>query len=424
MAADESTNRSLAEACALAVGGMVGGGIFVILGEAVVTSGNATFISLGIGGLLVLVTGSVYGKLTVKFNEPGGSFTFIEHITGPDFAGTVSWFLILGYIFTIALYGYAFGAYADHLLGIGLGANAYLSSAGILMLGAVNLVYFRFFHSRENLLSYLKSILLLGLVVLGFFTIKPHHVLPVFDHQASSIIFGSALVFVGYEGFQLLTYRYNEFTNHIKNVPKAIRYSISFVMVLYMCIAFVLTGSIGASKISQYKETALALIAEPILGQGGVIIVLVVAVFSTALAVLITIQALNRLAIRVADDQQLPAGLTNNTIGRTPVVFSTLITLMAIGMQFVSDLHQLTVYSSMVFLLVFSVVNIMGFKHRIFEGWKNIFPFVGGFGCLAAFGVLLYHAFTNDLPELITFAGYLAVLIIGRLLFLKFKKHE
>lgn len=57
---------SLFDACGMAIGGMVGGGIFAVLGEAVMTSGNAAFISLGIGGALALITGLTYGKLTYR----------------------------------------------------------------------------------------------------------------------------------------------------------------------------------------------------------------------------------------------------------------------------------------------------------------------------------------------------------------------
>src|SRR6056297_2644933 len=119
---------SLFDACGMAIGGMVGGGIFAVLGEAVITSGNAAFISLGLGGIMALITGLVYSKLTIDFDESGGEFIFMEHIAGVRFAGTISWFLLLGYVFTISLYAYTFGAYAGRLLGFGSGPNVLLGS--------------------------------------------------------------------------------------------------------------------------------------------------------------------------------------------------------------------------------------------------------------------------------------------------------
>jgi len=47
-----------------------------------------------------------------------------------------------------------------------------------------------------------------------------------------------ALIFVAYEGFQLLTYDYGNIENHKRNLPRVIFISISLVAVLYMVIAF------------------------------------------------------------------------------------------------------------------------------------------------------------------------------------------
>ncbi|MDX1645172.1 MAG: hypothetical protein R3244_12525, partial [Thermoanaerobaculia bacterium] len=80
---------SLFDACGMAIGGMVGGGIFAVLGEGVQQAGNAAWVAFAAAGGLAFVTGLSYARLTVSFDEPGGSFTFIEEIAGPRMAGTV-----------------------------------------------------------------------------------------------------------------------------------------------------------------------------------------------------------------------------------------------------------------------------------------------------------------------------------------------
>lgn len=423
MPSDSDNKLSLLDACGMAIGGMVGGGIFAVLGEAVMISGNATFISFAMGGILALITGIVYGKLTVDFDEAGGGFSFIEVIAGPRFAGTVSWFLILGYIFTISLYAYTFGSYASRLLGFGVGSNFYLSSGIIILLVALNLVGVKESGISEDILVYTKTFILIALTSIGLFTVSPEQIFPIVNYGPVNVIFGAALVFVAFEGFQLLTYDYDEIKNHEKNLPKAIFYSILIVIGIYVLISFVLTGSIPLDVIAEQKETALAVLAKPVLGQVGVVVVLVAAVFSTASAILATIFAVSRLANRISTDGQLPIELTDWKSGNIPVLFSCMVALAAIIIQFFGNLHQITTFSSLVFLMVFSVVNFVGYKHQIFKGWKRVIPMVGSFGCFTAMLVLFYDTYVSEPTTSHIIIGISFFLLIARFLFTEYHEH-
>ncbi|TYP95349.1 hypothetical protein LX73_0649 [Fodinibius salinus] len=405
---------SLFDACGMAIGGMVGGGIFAVLGEAMMTSGNAAFISLGIGGILALITGLVYGKLTIKFDEAGGSFIFMEHITSFRFAGTISWFLILGYVFTISLYAYTFGSYAGRLLGFGSGPNFWLGSTVVIFITILNLSGVRESGISEDLLVYTKIVILAGLIGIGFMTVHPDKIYPIVNQGVGNIIQAGALVFVAYEGFQLLTYDYNTIENHKTNLPRAIIISITAVICIYMLIAFVITGSLTPSIIAEHKETALAMLAKPVLGQTGIIIVLVAAVFSTASAILATIFAISRLAKRIADDGQLPDQLTDLKRAGMPVYFALLIAVLAIVVQFYGNLEQITAFSSLVFLFVFSIVNFMGYKYEVFEGWKRFLPISGSLGCAFAMSILIYDIYSSEPTTLYVVIGISTALLLLR----------
>lgn len=405
---------TLFDACGMAIGGMVGGGIFAVLGEAVTTGGNAAFFSFGMGGMLALITGIVYAKLTVEFDEPGGNFVFMERITGPRFAGTISWFLLLGYVFTISLYAYTFGAYAGRLFGFGSEPNFIFGSVIVVLITGLNLIGVRESGVSEDILVYTKVAILTGLAIVGFLSVSPEKITPVFNEGFGSTIMAAALVFVAYEGFQLLTYDYKTIKNHKKNLPRAVVISITAVIAIYMLIAFVLTGSLSAELIAQHKETVLATLAEPVLGQMGLVVVLVAAVFSTASAILATIFAVSRLAKRIAKDGQLPKKLTNKKRSGVPVYFSLLIAIFAIGIQAFGNLTQITTFSSLVFLMVFSIVNYMGHKHQIFDGWKRIFPIIGSFGCATAMITLLIKSYLDKPATLYIVIGISILIIICR----------
>lgn len=405
---------SLFDACGMAIGGMIGGGIFAVLGEGVMTAGNATFISLGIGGILALITGVVYARLTTKFDESGGEFIFMEHIAGVRFAGTISWFLILGYVFTISLYAYTFGAYSGRLFGMESGPNFWLGGGIILLLTGLNLSGVKESGISEDILVYTKTAILIGLIALGFYTVQPDKIYPIANEGVGNMIKAGALVFVAYEGFQLLTYDYNTIEDHKKNLPRAITISIITVTLIYMLIAFVLTGSLAQEVIAEHKETVLAMLAQPVMGQLGVVIVLIAAVFSTSSAILATVFAISRLGKRIAKDGQLPHQLTDRQSSGVPVYFSLMLAALAILVQFFGNLEQITTFSSITFLFVFSIVNYMGYKHSVFNGWKRAVPLLGSFGCASAMLVLFYEMFVSNRQTFYLVLGIAVVLLLCR----------
>lgn len=389
---------TLFDACGMAIGGMVGGGIFAVLGAGVQQAGNAAFLAFGLAGLLAFVTGLAYARLTVSFDEPGGSFVFIEEIAGPAIAGTVSWFLILGYVFTLSLYAYTFGAYAGQLVGLGdlggvLGAGILVALAGLNLLGV------RESGVTEDVLVYGKMVILLVVCGVGFVAVRPEEALPVFETPAGGVIAAAALLFVAYEGFQLLTYDYDDIEDHERNLPRAVWISVPAVALLYMLIAFVTTGSLENELIQEHGETILAFVAEPVMGRIGRVIVLVAAVFSTASAINATLFATARLADRVGDDGQLPGVLTGRKRGGVPIVFVLVATGLAIAIQYLGRLHEITTFSSFVFLLVFAVVNAAATIHREFRGWGLLLPILGGLGCVGA-AILLAISQYQESPAL------------------------
>ncbi|HSR54398.1 MAG TPA: APC family permease [Acidobacteriota bacterium] len=415
--AKTSGKLTLLDACGMAIGGMVGGGIFAVMGEAVVTAGNAAFLSLGFGGLLALATGLVYARLTVEFDEPGGGFAFIEHAAGAQAAGMASWFLILGYAFTISLYAYTFGAYFGRLIGLESGPNAWLGAGIVVLAAAFNLTGVRASGLFEDVLVYSKIFILSGLIIVGFINADTSYIFPIVSQGPFQIIVAAALVFVAYEGFQLLTYDYDDIRDHKRNLPRAIVLSIVIVIGLYMLIAFVLTGSLSPQVIADHKETVLAMVAEPVLGRLGVVLVLVAATFSTSSAVLATLFATSRLARRVARDRQLPRELTDWSRAGTPVIFTLLIAFSSIAVQWFGNLRDITTFSSLVFLLIFAVVNWVGYRHRVFKGKLRWIPLAAGGGCLGAAIVLLRDLYNHHLPTLYVIAAIIAAVLVLRWLY-------
>lgn len=396
---------SLVDAVAMAAGGMIGGGIFAVLGEGVRRSGNGTFLAFGLGGILALLTGMSYSRLTLRFDEAGGSFSYVERLVGPGAAGTLSWFLLLGYTFTLSLYAHTFGAYAADLVGLGGGAARWLGIGIIAALALVNLAGVRESGVTEDVLVYGKIAILLVVGGAGLLAVRSAEALPVLEHSPTGLVGTAALVFVAYEGFQLLTYDYDDIEDHRRNLPRAVHLSIPLVIVIYMLVAFVTTGALSDQAVARHGETVLAYAAQPVLGRAGIVAVLVAAVFSTASAINATLFASARLARRVREDGQLPEVVGRWRRGGVSVVFVGVMAAVAMAVQATADLGQITAFSSLVFLLVFTIVNAAAVPHRVFSGVAHLIPVAGSLGCLGAAVVLAVDLGRDEPATLLVVAG-------------------
>ena len=97
---------------AIGVGGMVGGGIFAVLGLAAELSHGGTPVAFAIAGVIALITAYSYSKLSVKYPSEGGTVVFLNHGLGSGrLTGGLNNLLWMSYVVMLAVYASAFGSY-------------------------------------------------------------------------------------------------------------------------------------------------------------------------------------------------------------------------------------------------------------------------------------------------------------------------
>src|SRR5947209_14697195 len=103
----------LPTAVSIGVGGMIGAGIFSILGVVAGVSGTALPVSFVIGGVVAILAAYSYSKLGVRYPSVGGASQFlIEEYGDGLFSGALNIFQYFAYIIAIALYARGFAGYA------------------------------------------------------------------------------------------------------------------------------------------------------------------------------------------------------------------------------------------------------------------------------------------------------------------------
>ena len=411
---EDSNKRSISllGAISIGVGGMVGGGIFAVLGLAVMLSGGATPIAFLIAGIVALLTSYSYAKLSVAYPSKGGTVIFVDRAFGIDFfTGSMNNLLWVGYVVTLALYAVAFGNYATTFLPESLqtvAAKHILISCGIILPTLLNLMSSSVISKAETYIVGIKISILLLVVFAGFSSVNTGRLSPGNWEPFLKIVGGGMIIFVAYEGFELIANTAANVKNYKKTLPRAFYISVIFVMILYILIAFVTVGSIAPDKIAATKDFALAQAAKPSLGQIGFVLVAIAAVLATLSAINATLYGAARLSYVIATEGELPE-ILEDRIWNQPVVGLLITSILALLLSNLVDLSSISTMGSAGFLVVFGIVNASNFVKSKEIGSSKIISSLGFFACLFALGTLIWHTLNTSPDELWVLFAMVAV---------------
>ena len=410
----------LAEVVAIGVGGMVGGGIFAVLGLAMDVAGHAVVLSFVFGGVVALLTGYSYAHLGLAFRDDGGSFTYIEHaFHAPLVAGVAGWLLVAGYVGTLALYGTAFGAYAAALIApvapSSLASNLLASLVLVAFLG-INLVGAKLSGRFELILVVVKVSILLLFVAVGLGTVGTDHLVPVFDKAPVAPLAAAALIFVAYEGFELIPNAIEEMKNPADTLKRGLIVSIIVTAALYVLVSFVALGNLTPEAIRRDQEYALAVAAQPSLGQFGFVLIGLAALLSTASAINATLFGSSRLAMVMAREHALPRIFSHRERTR-PVPWVGLVALTAGTVAFIlfANLNVISAFASATFLLIFLAVNASAARLHARVGLKPALPYCGTTLCGVTFLVVLWHTWRVSPESLAWIVGIYTLAVVSEL---------
>ena len=427
-------NKSLGfkELVAIAVGGMVGGGIFTILGIAVSIVGFLAPFAIALGGIIAFFAAYSYVKLGVYYKDEGATYAFYKR-TYPDSpmaASFIGWYTIFGYISTLSLYAYTFSSYG--ISGFEFADNEIIRKAVaiaiIWLFALINLWSVRGMGRLEDLMVYTKLVILfiISLVLMYYGETDFHTFTQTFakDFEQSStmnIIIVASVTFVAYEGFQLVINAVNEMENPEKNIPKAIYTAVILVAVIYFIIALGAVMAIPVDDLIKNKEYALASGAEAIMGSWGSNLVIVGAVLATSSAISGTMFGSSRQMARIADDGYLPNIFTKRKT-HIPTYAITAMAATATLLILVGGLQLILEFGSITFLLVSLLMAIANFKIRKKTNSSTLLTIISMVGLITGVILIFYYEFNTQPEQLFFIAGLYAVLSIGAWSYAKIQK--
>jgi len=388
----------LKEAMSIGIGGMVGGGIFAVLGLAAALAKGGTPISFLIAGLIALITSYSYVKLSLKYPDRGGTVKFINQGFGINiFSGGINNLLWISYIIMLALYASAFGSYAPNLFELTsdkvLDTHIY-ATAIVVLATAINYYSIAVVGKIESYAVIIKLIILLGFVVVGVYGLFGNTHLEQLspEHWESpfKLLTAGMVIFVAYEGFELIANAAPDIENPEKNIPRAYYWSVIFVIFLYIIIAAVTVGSLAFSDIATAQDYVLAEAAKPMLGKIGFTIITIA-------------------------PKQFTCQLWNQPIGLFITAVATIILVNTLKLESISTA------GSVGFLLIFAVVNYVGFKLHKDTNSKKSIPIIGAVLCFGAMIALLVQHFSVSKTDVFIALG---IIVFSFLIEYIYKKTE
>jgi APA family basic amino acid/polyamine antiporter len=327
------------------IGTVIGGGIFVVTGQAAALyAGPGIVFSFMIAGLVCFFSGLCYAEMASMIPSQGSAYTFSSVAFGRTPGWMVGWALVAEYLFVTAAVGIGWSAYVQGVLGeIGVRLPSAWATSPFKLVGAsvrptgafLNLpaVAIILAVTASHLVGVRKSLpvnvaivvfKLSAVVLFVSFGLAHAHpanwsplVPPIERHPDGSTAFGwpgvlraAGLVFFAYLGFEALATAGKETRDPRRNVPLALFGTLAVSLVLYGLVAMAMTGLADFHTLNVDAPIAAALAAAgPSLAWLKTYVGVAVSIGLWA-TLWPAIFAMSRLLVCLGEDRHLPVGLS------------------------------------------------------------------------------------------------------------------
>jgi len=212
-------------------------------------------------------------------------------------------------------------------------------------------------------------------------------------------------------GFGLITNASENIDNPSVNVPRAVYISIFMVILIYVSVSIVAIGNLSIPAIIKAQDNALAVAAQPFLGQAGFALLSFGALFSIASALNATLYGGANIAYSLAKDGELPDFFERKIWFKSR---EGLYITAGLGMLFalLFDIGAIASITSSVYTMIYLCVLVLHYRLAdTYGGGRKLLIVIFTITITAVLiGLLSYQSHTSKttfFATFITFAGAL-----------------
>ncbi|SHJ29082.1 Amino acid transporter [Roseomonas rosea] len=404
---------------AYTLGGMLGAGIYGLVGRAAGELGNAVWLGFAVAMVAALLTGLSYASLGSRYPRAGGAAYVTQRAFGMRL---LTWVVGLA----VMASGLTSVATQSRVVAVNLlslvpaGVPPLIVALGFLLV--IGGVVFRGIRESMALNVLCTAVEFLGLafvILVGIpywgsvdlmATPSPDGI------TASLLLSGAILTFFAFIGFEDTLNVSEECKDAARTVPFGIVTAMVVATLLYMAVAVTAVSVVPWQELSHAPSplSAVTAVAAPWFPGWGYVAITVFAVANTALLNYVTA---SRLLFGMARDGLLPRALARvHPRTRTPHVAIAALFVILVALVLAGDIGQLASATVLLLLAVFTVVNgaLLVLQRRPGEarGGFEVPSFVPALGSVVCLTLLGNRVATGDwrAPAL---AGVILLVILG-----------
>jgi amino acid transporter len=379
------------QAAFIGVGAMVGAGIFALLGAAAEVAGAAVWLSFVLAGVVAGLQGYSFARLGARYPAAGGFLEFLVRGFGNGhLTGVAAWLLFTVNAIIVAMVAVSFGSYAS--AAVAGGGEQWAKPFAVLIIVLMTVLN----ALGSQVVARAQTVVVV--VVIGILTIfavvtlanmNPHLLAFEGYPPLRDIVASVALTFFAFLGFGVITFTAKDLADPARQLPRAVYLALTIATVIYVAIALGVFGVLTVDEVISSGGTALAVAAQPILGQAGYWMMSTTALFATAGATNAGLYPAAGLCEQMAHIGQFPPRMGNRLRGRVPVglvVTAAAGTILALSL----DLSAIASLGSAIALLVFTLISAGHLRLRPETGaraWALILAVATTVVVLAAFAL-------------------------------------
>jgi amino acid transporter len=420
--AQPAARLSVRQAAFIGVGAMVGAGIFALLGAAGEVAGAAVWLSFLIAGGVAALQGYSFAKFGARYPSAGGLLEYVVRAFGNGHVtGVVAWLLLATNAIITAMVAVSFGSYASAAFADG-GATwtKIFAVLVVAVMATLNILGSQAVARAQTIVVF---------VVVGILTVFAIATLANLDTSLLAfsgypslrdVVSSVALTFFAFLGFGVITFTAKDLANPSRELPRAVYLALGIATVVYVAVALGVFGTLTVDEVVESGGTALAVAAQPVLGDAGYWLMSVTALFATAGATNSGLYPAAGLCEHMASAGQFPPVLGRRVRNRAPAgIVLTAVVAMVLSVGF--SLTAIASIGSAVALIVFALVSTGHLRVRGETG-ANLWLLV--LAIAAAVTVLVTFAFTTLVEEPGTAISLVVILLMSIALDLGWKRRR
>lgn len=364
------------------LGSILGTGVFVSLGVAAGVAGPSVVLAVAIAALVAICNGLSAAQLAANHPVSGGTYEYGYRYLNPWLGFTAGWLFLLAKSASAATAALGFAGYL--LSSFGLSSQGWLIPIALTAVLVLTLVALGGIQrsNRVNLFTVGLTLACLGFFAIAglvrFSTAGLSHFTPFFAaaDPLPALFHATALMFVAYTGYGRITTMGEEVRSPRQTIPQAIVISMLVTMGVYLTIAFVGVGAVGASELGKATQAAAPLeLAARQFGIPGSSQILAIGAIGAMLGVLLNlILGLSRVLLAMGRRGDMPRSVARlNATGTAPsiavIVMGSAIALLVL----VGNVKTTWSFSAFSVLVYYALTNWAALQlsaaERLYPAW-------------------------------------------------------